>query len=368
MKDEDLKNAIEKIKIENIKMEHIWKIGEGAWHNVYRIERNSEEDLVLRIRKKNAYGQLQAYKEIDLITEYESSKVYYHQANQCSFNICPSVFDYFQEESLAFTVESFMGEGKKLQCLSHYEAFTIGEKLGEFFKVMHRKNPDIQGFGRIIWNGKLLEGKVQQEAHYIWQNDNDFYLSILNSLTSTDLTFNREKVVDKILKLIENRRKNPQKISLVNQDVTPENIIFNVDNVSIIDPFPSLDFDLKYAGYFVFCYKFLLPAYSNASRYRNHAYNQNSNILNRIADGFMNGYIRDNVKLYKCLLDEYILWILLEAHEHYETLKESVLDPKTLQQMGDKDMIRNRLTLCLNELENLSLDNSFTFFNYHGRT
>ena len=112
MKDDALMNAIEKLKIENIKMERIWKIGEGAWHNVYRIERDFEEDLVLRIRKKNAYGQVQGYKEIDLITEYESSKVYYQQANQCSINICPSVFDYFHEESLVFTVERFMGAGK----------------------------------------------------------------------------------------------------------------------------------------------------------------------------------------------------------------------------------------------------------------
>ncbi|WP_391115824.1 hypothetical protein [Psychrobacillus sp. L3] len=363
MKNDDLKNAIDKLKIENIKMEHISKIGEGAWHNVFRIERNIEEDLVLRIRKKNAYGQLQVYKEIDLITEYESSKVYYHQANQCSYPICPSFFDYFQEESLVFTVESFMGKGKTLQYLSDSEAITIGEELGKFFKIMHRKDPDIQGFGNIIWNGKKLEGKMQEEVSYIWQKDNDFYLSILNSLTTTDLTFNREKVVNKILNLIKNRRENQQKISLVNQDVTPENIILNLDNVSLIDPFPKLDFDLKYAGYFVFCYKFLLPAYSNTDRYINHDYNQNSKILSRIADGFMNGYIGDNVDLYKCLLDEYILWTLLEAHEHYEILNESDLDPKTLQQMGDKEMIKNRLTLCLIELEKLSLDSSFNFFN-----
>lgn len=104
-----------------------------------------------------------------MITEYEISKVYYQQANLCSFNICPSVLDYFHEESLVYTVESFMGKGIALQCLSRSEAFTFGEKLGEFFKVMHRKNPDILGFGNIIWNGKHLEGKVKQEANYIWQ-------------------------------------------------------------------------------------------------------------------------------------------------------------------------------------------------------
>jgi hypothetical protein len=95
-----------------------------------------------------------------------------------------------------------------------------------------------------------------------------------------------------------------------------------------------------------------------------HAYNQNSNTLSRIADGYINGYISDNVDLYKCLLDEYILWILLEAHEHFEILNESELDPKALQQMGDKHMIKDRLTLCLNELESLSVNSAFTFFNY----
>lgn len=139
MINEEIRDAILKLKMENTAKGNITKIGEGAWHNVFKIERKNEEDLVLRIRKKESYGQLQEYNEIDLITEYESSKAYYHQANQSSFNICPLIFDYFYEESLVFTVESFMGEGKKLQCLGHTEGFTIGEKLGEFFKDMHKK-------------------------------------------------------------------------------------------------------------------------------------------------------------------------------------------------------------------------------------
>lgn len=55
--------------------------------------------------------------------------------------------------------------------------------------------------------------------------------------------------------------------------------------------------------------------------------------------------------MHKILLEEYVLWVLLEAHEHYETLNESELDSKTLQQMGDKDIMKKRLLLCLRELE-----------------
>lgn len=353
---EDLKKAIEKLEDRKIEIEHISKIGEGAWHNVYKMKCHTEEDLVLRVRKKKAYGQFQIFKEIDLITEYESSKVYYKQANQCSFNICPSFFDYYIDESLVFTVESYMGEGKTLPTLSHSEAFSIGKKLGEALKSMHDINPDIKGFGDIIWSGNQLEGEVQQESKDIWQADNEYYLSILNSLSTSDLTFNREEVGDMIFNLIENRRKKQQKIALVNQDVTPENIILNLDKVSLIDPFPKLDFDLKYAGYFVFCYKFLLPAYSNTTRYQKHAYDQYSKKLSRIADGFITGYTHNNENLYKHIVDEYILWTLLEAYEHFEILNENEVDSKTLQQMGDKKMIKSRLLLCLNELENNSLD------------
>ncbi|MFJ7973532.1 hypothetical protein [Psychrobacillus sp. NPDC096389] len=356
MTNEDLKKAIEKLKDRKIEIEYISKIGEGAWHNVYKMKCHTEEDLVLRIRKKKAYGQFQVFKEIDLITEYESSKVYYKQANQCSFNICPSFFDYYIDESLVFTVESYMGEGKTLPTLSHSQAFSIGKKLGETFKFMQDINPDIKGFGDIIWSGNQLEGEVQQAANDFWQADNDYYLSILNSLSTSDLTFNRDKVGDMIFNLIENRRKKQQKIALVNQDVTPENIILNLDKVSLIDPFPKLDFDLKYAGYFVFCYKFLLPAYSNTTRYQKHAYDQYSKKLSRIADGFINGYILNNENLYKRIVDEYILWTLLEAYEHFEILNENEVDSKTLQQMGDKKMIKSRLLLCLKELENNSLD------------
>lgn len=349
MRSDDLHNAVKKMKLENV--DRISKIGEGAWHNVYKIERNFEDDIVLRIKKKKAYGQMQEYNELDLITEYESSKAYYQQANQCSSGICPSFFNYFIDETLVFTVESFMGEGKALQSLTNREAYTIGKQLGKFFLVMHNKKPDIKGSGNLLWNGKHLEGNLQQDAERVWKNDNDFYVMVLNKLFATDLKIDRSTIEDKILSLIEYRRKKQQNLSLVNQDVTPENIIFNLDKVSLIDPFPMIDFDLKYAGYFVFCYKFLLPAYSTAPRYRNNGYDQNCYTLSKIAEGFINVYIGDNENWLKCLMNECILWTLLETYDHYEILNKSELSYKTIQQMGSKDIINKRLTLCLKELE-----------------
>lgn len=355
MKCDYLTKAIQKLDLKNIQNKQISKIGEGAWHNVYKIEREFEEDIVIRIKKKVAYGHLQEYKENDLISEYESTKVYYQYANKCYFNICPTFFDYYLDESLVFTIESFMGKGNTLQSLNHTESFSVGEKLGDFFSVMHSNPHDIKGFGTLKWCGIHLEGEIQKEANQIWQDDNDFYINVLKKLISTNLNFDTEIVADKILNIIGQRRRNQQRISLVNQDVTPENIILNLDNVSIIDPFPRLDFDLKYAGYFVFCYKFLLPAYSNAPRYRSSSYSQNANKMREIADGFIKGYTGNNVSLTKWIMSEYILWILLETYEHLEVLNEKDIGYKTLQQMGDEDIIKNRLIVCLKELENSCL-------------
>lgn len=252
MVDENIRNAIKKLKIEEKNIKRISKIGEGAWHSVFKIECITEEDIVIRIKKKKAYEQVQEFKELDLKTEYESSKVYYELANQCSADICPSFFKYILNESLVFTVETFMGEGKRLHSLDNLEAYSHGKKLGDFFQAIHKKNSGINGFGNLMWNGKHLEGSIHQDVAQIWKIDNDFYVSVMNDLIATDLEFNREIIVKRILSLIQTRRKNQQSISLVNQDVTPENIIFNPHNVSLIDPFPMVRFRFKICRLFCF--------------------------------------------------------------------------------------------------------------------
>lgn len=350
---EDIKNAIKMLKIEDIQVKEISKIGEGAWHSVYKIERNMDEDIVIRIKKKNAYGQLQEYKELDLISEYESSKAYYGLANQCSVNICPPFFEYFLDEKLVFTVESFMGKGLRIHDLNHVEAYTLGKKLGIFFQAMHRKSPAIQGFGNLLWNGECLEGSVQMDIAQIWNSDNNHYIHIMQQLVVAELDFDRNLLVERIMTIIKNRRGNQQSISLVNQDITPENILFDDHNVSLIDPFPRLDFDLKYAGYFVFCYKFLFAAYADAPRYQQFQYNENNEILSKIADGFIDEYIAENKYLYKQIMDEYILWTLLETYDHFDMLKHEKLSCKTMLQMGNKTVINRRLGLCLNRLVTL---------------
>ena len=120
------------------------------------------------------------------------------------------------------------------------------------------------------------------------------------------------------------RRKRIQKISLVNQDVPPENTVFHQDSVSVIDPNPRLDFDIKYAGY-----------------------DNSVDVLNRIAEGFVKAYAVKDHSLYKRLIDEYLFWILLEINEHYMLLKQADLSYKFEQQMRNKDILKQRMEMYL---------------------
>ncbi|MUK90622.1 hypothetical protein GMD78_19885 [Ornithinibacillus sp. L9] len=353
-----LDQALKKLRNENILPGQVTKIGEGAWHRVYKLEDLRDEEFVLRIKKKEAYGEVQDFDSDELCSEYESTRSYYQHANESCSNVCPSFFQYFIEEDLVFTLETFMGIGQDLSLLTNKDAISYGKRLGYFFKKIHNKSPVIKGFGNLYWNGETLQGNNHQSINELWEEDNDHYIKILYVLNHSKLDFNKENVTENVNDLIKCRRKQIQEVSLVNQDITPENIILNTGKISIIDPFPKLDFGLKYAAYFVFCYKFLLPSFSNAPRYINNAYSEKSGILNDIAEGYIKGYFHDMsldeyTNQVKRLMDEYTLWMLQEAYEHYEVLHEEKLTNKIIQQMGPREVIDERLNLIIRELETL---------------
>jgi hypothetical protein len=90
-------------------------------------------ELVVRIKKEKAYGEYQEFDKRQLLTEYESTKLYYKQANKCYSEFCPTDFDYFINHKIVFTVESFMGKSLKLNDLNQPKAYDFGLILGEFF-------------------------------------------------------------------------------------------------------------------------------------------------------------------------------------------------------------------------------------------
>ncbi|EIT83957.1 hypothetical protein A374_18019 [Fictibacillus macauensis ZFHKF-1] len=352
-----LHSAIHRLHLTSISK--VTRIGEGAWHTAYKVERLQTHDLVIRIKKKEAYGEIQRNDEHALRTEYESTRAYYQHANKSYVNICPNDYHYFIEDDIVFTVETFMGEG--MEQLTKNKASFYGQTLGTALHAIHHNTTAIEGFGELHWNGKTLQGTHTKNTRELWKEEHTHYRTVLEILTHANLRFNTKKVNRAIHSLLEHRESHIQKVSLVNQDITPENILVNGSQIAIIDPFPKLDFDLKYAAYFVFCYKFLLPAYARAPRYVARGYDQKKESLNEIANGFIRGYFLDQTgealtSHVQRLMDEYCLWLLQEAYEHYERVNQPHLTNKISQQMGNNTMIRARLDVCLKHLEQVCSD------------
>ncbi|QHE52729.1 hypothetical protein [Pontibacillus sp. HMF3514] len=106
------------------------RLGEGAWHFAYLIDR---EQLVLRIPKKVAYDKEVVFNREELMVEYDGTKSFYKNANKAKKGICPEHFEYFIDEELTYTIESYVGSTIGLGEQSKEQSKRYGRQLGEFF-------------------------------------------------------------------------------------------------------------------------------------------------------------------------------------------------------------------------------------------
>ncbi len=141
-------------------------------------------------------------------------------------------------------------------------------------------------------------------------------------------------------------------VTLVNGDVTPENLIARRARFAgLIDPVPVLNNGTRYAAFFIFCYRFLLPALADAPRYMHHTFDRHRPVMGAIADGFEAGYLsagdadtRHQLRL------EYFFYLLRFAHRWWEILN-SEPDEEAYLRNGTPEQIEVRLRRCLWELE-----------------
>ncbi|MCC2249504.1 hypothetical protein JUJ52_05930 [Virgibacillus sp. AGTR] len=99
-----LNNALRNEGLKEISKEtEINRLGEGAWHHAYLIEK---EQLVLRIPKRVAYDKEVVFNRKALTSEYAATKAFYQHANRAKEGVCPEQFKFFVDEKLTYTIES----------------------------------------------------------------------------------------------------------------------------------------------------------------------------------------------------------------------------------------------------------------------
>jgi hypothetical protein len=331
-------------------------LGEGAWHFAYLVPVNTEESVVVRFPKAEAYGKRVEFNEGSSHAEYAGTKAYYKLANSVKPGICPEFFHYHVEKDKTFTVESYAGKAIKLENFTFMESFQSGAELGEFFRYMNAAEHKLKGFGYLKWNGKTIEGQLQSDVSTFTKEENEEYLFEFKEFIETYDQPIQSNALLQLQECLKNRKLDESGIVFTNQDTSPENILIHTGgSVSLIDPVPLLYSGDSLAGNFINNYHTLYPTFYNSQRYAKHQFDRFEEKLFTIADGFIEGYSNgDSDVKRRVKQEEFIKLTSLTASQFKILHSEMTLEQKI--RYGEKEAIANRIPVLVKRIEEFQWD------------
>lgn len=326
-------------------------IGNGAWHDAYLVEAQGVGPLVVRLRKEVIYGRREAYDAQVLHDDYAPVGAYYAQASHCWPGICPEAYHYRVEPDLIFTIESYMGTSVGVAGLGVEEAWTYGERVGAFFRAMHAYQPEIPGHGMVVWREGSVQGEDERPREELRQAENEALMMAFERLAASDLAFDRAALRRKLAVVLASRQWEREPVSLVNRDITPENLILREGRFAgLVDPVPVLHNGKRYAAFFLYCYRYLLPALSEAPRYAHHGFKAQAPQLGAMAEGYLAGYAGDDQGLRAEIKMEYFRWLLDSVCDDY-TMMQDELSEEMVLRTGGKRVLEQAVVAGLAEME-----------------
>ncbi|WP_121605581.1 hypothetical protein [Virgibacillus sp. Bac332] len=345
-----LNNALRNEGLKEISKEtEINRLGEGAWHHAYLIEK---EQLVLRIPKRVAYDKEVVFNRKALTSEYAATKAFYQHANRAKEGVCPEQFKFFVDEKLTYTIESYLGKSIGLQRQTTDLSRRYGKELGAFFLALENLNSPYKGIGHLeIGQTGELKGELDMDLKAFVFEETKEYQEELNKLIDSPYEFDRAKVVKAGESFISRRSINDEKIILTNQDTSPENIIYTKRGAKIIDPYPLLYTGVSFAANYVFNYQALFHLFHNTKRYRKGNYHLYISQLIASAEGFIEGYTGSSKQKRHALHIEVFLKLLTMTYTHYKLVNETPLDREQIIRFGTKEQVEERLRIYLKKLE-----------------
>jgi len=328
-------------------------LGEGAWHQAWKLTSTQHEPLVLRIPKKIAYKKQVTYDESALKAEYGATEVYYRYINQVSPGAAPASFQYHVTQELTYTVESFAGKNVNLHRLNSEEACNIGGKLGILYRNLEQVNHNLKGFGYFAWNEKEgVHGQFSSDYHTFIKEECIEVMDDYEELSTKRPTFMSSELKNALLRICERRMLEIKQPVLTNQDASPENWLLDSGQVRLIDPLPILYFGEVMAGNFMNLYETLFVELAHTERYRKQRFHKSQENLQSIADGFLTGYCNGNSHSIRVLKGEQLLQVLDTAIRHLRML-ESGLTAEQIIRYGSSEDVEYRLTAFAKKINEL---------------
>ncbi|MDX1436086.1 MAG: hypothetical protein R3335_04705 [Anaerolineales bacterium] len=328
------------------------QLGMGAWHDAYRVQPPGSSPLVIRLRKPVIYGRTEEWDPDGLHEDYAPVGLYYQEANRVRPGICPAEYSYRIDPDLVFTIESYLpGSPLPLQSLTPGTAVQLGEDIGKFFRALHDRPAPIHGHGLLVWGGGEITAEFQTPPAEIWNGRYSRAWDQLAQLEASIPNIDFPALMEKLEQVVISRKHAAAPVSLVNQDITPENLLQQQALwVGLVDPVPALDNGTYYAAWFTHCYRLFLPSLNDAPRYARHQFGTHQEALRCIADGFEAGYTQNGPQAIRDLrMDEY-LWALDLAAECLALLSDGLNGEMRLRR-GSKEDVNAALEAAIRTLE-----------------
>ena len=330
-------------------------LGEGAWHQAWKLTSEQHKPFVLRIPKKIAYQKEISFDESALRAEYGGTEIYYRSVNQVVSGAAPEMFVYHVSKELTYTLESFAGNHVNLHQLNKDNAHQLGEEIGQLYRKVEQVDHGLEGFGYLAWNEERgLHGQFSTDFQAFIEEECQEVLDDYNELSTKRPLFDNSDLKIAIEKICETRLTVIRQPVLTNQDASPENWLLDKGQIRLIDPLPLLYFGEVMAGNFMNLYETLFVELAHTERYEKHRFHECKETLQSIADGFVQGYCAQNHELICILRGEQLLQVLDSAVNHVRMLEEG-LNEEQIIRYGAKEDVEERLTVFYKKLIELQL-------------
>lgn len=348
MKNQKLAMAISHARVETPNF-----IGEGAWHNAWKVLKDGSE-FVLRIPKETAYGKPVLYDEAAMTAEYSGTELYYRSVNTAVEGAAPNFFTYHVSEELTYTLESFVGTQLDLSAITEAAAIQIGKDIGHIYRKTEGVSHGLKGFGFLAWSeADGLRGSLAGDAREGMKEENEEQLADYEVICAARPEFKDEKVKRAIQAATELRLQRFTVPCLTNQDASPENILMNSEQVCLIDPYPIIYYPRGMAGNFMNLYETYFVSLADTDRYKKHGFAVHAGKLIGMANGFLAGYSDGRQEIVREVRSEQLLQLLETAFSHLQLLKEE-LSAESRIRYGSKEDIERRMGLFAAELKRLA--------------
>lgn len=326
-------------------------LAEGAWHEAYRVKSKELGELVVRFPKKESYGKPFQYRESELYVEYAGAGYFYRLANQVKKGICPEFHTYYVDPEFTFTIESFKGPTMDFREMDNKQCYRIGRQCGEFSRAMSDNPYGLTGLGQLEYCNGSLAGKNKDDIRHHWKSSTESKWKHLDRLKQSGFYLHDIGVIKHTLEeIITTRLGRHAELFLSNRDTSPENIVINQGNLSLIDPLPIIQDKYAAAGNLLNNYNTVFASFYRSPRYERHQFHKYEKELKEFGSGFLDGFSQGDANVEHMVKTEEFLSLLDMTSSHVEILHRD-FDREMYLRLGDRNAVEERVFRYLRLLE-----------------